>query len=214
MSEKTKRVTTIGMLAALAYLVMVVIRVPVVLFLKYEPKDIIITLGGFILGPMASFLISVIVSIAEMVTVSDTGPIGCLMNLIASCSFACVASFIYKKKHNLKGAVIGLLSGIISMTVVMLIWNYLITPIYLGYQREVVAGLLVPAFLPFNLLKGGINATITMLIYRPLVTGLRKARLIPESKGTQKGNQIGIMLVCLAILITCIVTVLVWNGTI
>ena len=214
MNEKTKKITMIGMLAALSYLLMVVIRVPVVLFLKYEPKDVIITLGGFILGPLTSFIISVIVSVIEMVTVSDTGPIGCLMNLIATCSFACVASFIYKKMHNLKGAVIGLLTGIVTMTSVMLVWNYLITPIYLGYPREVVADMLVPAFLPFNLLKGGINATITMLVYKPLVTGLRKARLIPESKGTQKGNQIGVMLVCFALLVTCIVTVLVWNGTI
>ena len=35
-------------------------------FLKYEPKDVIIALGGFIFGPVEAFLISLAVSIVEM----------------------------------------------------------------------------------------------------------------------------------------------------
>ena len=50
MDSKTKRITTTAMLCAVAYVVVVVGRVPVVLFLKYDPKDIIITLGGLIWG--------------------------------------------------------------------------------------------------------------------------------------------------------------------
>lgn len=42
MNTKTKKITTIGMLSALAYAVVVVGRVPLVLFLKYDPKDIVI----------------------------------------------------------------------------------------------------------------------------------------------------------------------------
>jgi riboflavin transporter FmnP len=67
------------------------VRIPVVLFLKYEPKDVVITIGGFLLGPMASLIISALVSLIEMFTISDTGPIGCLMNLLSTCSFACTA---------------------------------------------------------------------------------------------------------------------------
>ena len=48
MNVKAKRITTIAMLCALAYVVMAVGRVPVVLFLKYDPKDVVITLGGLI----------------------------------------------------------------------------------------------------------------------------------------------------------------------
>ena len=40
MNVKAKRITTIAMLCALAYVVMAVGRVPVVLFLKYDPKDV------------------------------------------------------------------------------------------------------------------------------------------------------------------------------
>ena len=178
MDQKTKRLTMIGMLSAIAFAVMVIGRVPIVLFLKYDPKDVVIVIGGFIFGPLSAFFISLIVSLIEMVTVSDTGFIGCIMNILSTCAFACTAAVIYKKDHTLKGAIIGLVCGVLLMTGIMLLWNYLITPIYLGYPREAVVELLIPAFLPFNLLKGGINSALTLLLYKHVVNTLRKAKLI------------------------------------
>ena len=217
--QRTKQMVTMGMMAALAYIVMVFIRIPVVLFLKYEPKDVIITIGGFIYGPVAAFLISLIVSFVEMFTISETGWIGAAMNLISTCSFACVAAAVYKKNHTLKGAVIGLVIGLISMVAVMMLWNYFLTPIYMGYPREAVAAMLPTAFLPFNLLKGGLNAALTMLLYKPVVITLRKAHLVPASTGAKAGTgfkQIswGVVLVSAAVLVTCILLVLVISGKI
>ena len=216
MNSKTKYITTVAMLCALAFIVMAVVKIPVVLFLKYEAKDVIIAIGGFIFGPLTAAVISLIVSVIEMFTVSDTGIIGLIMNVLASCSFACTAAFIYKKKKTIKGAFLGLTAGVLAMTVVMILWNYLITPIYMGYPREAVAELLVPAFLPFNLLKGGINLAITMLIYKPAVKALRLANLIPESSnGSGKASgKFGYMILAAVILITCIVFVLVLKGVI
>ena len=92
MNSKTKRVTTIGMLCAITYVTMVVGRIPIILFLKYDPSDVIVTLGGFIWGPMTSCIVSVIVATLEMITVSDTGILGCIMNIVQTLSFACTAS--------------------------------------------------------------------------------------------------------------------------
>ena len=213
MNEKVKKMTATAMLCAIAYLV-TIIRIPVVLFLEYGPADIIIALGGFIFGPLTAFTISVVTAFIEMITISDTGWIGFLMNVISTCSFVCIAAFIYKKLHSMKGAIIGLVTGVISMTCIMLLWNYLITPIYMGYDRAMVAEMLVPYFLPYNLLKGGINASITILVYKPIVMGLRKARLIPNSKVEKNKSNIGIMLVAAAVLATCIVVILAMNGII
>ncbi len=214
MNVKSKKLTMIGMLCAVAYIVMVVGRFPVVLFLKYDPKDVVITIGGFIFGPMTSFLISLIVSLIEMVTVSETGPIGCIMNILSTCCFACTAAFIYKKQHTMKGAITGLVTGCLLTTAVMLLWNYLITPIYMGYPREAVAELLLPAFLPFNLLKGGLNTVITLLIYKPIVTALRKAGFLETTspQGAVRQRRTGIMLVCAVLLITLIFLMLVLRG--
>lgn len=182
MDYKTKKLTATGMFCALAYLAVATMRIPLILFLKYEPKDVVITIGGLIFGPLTSFWISLIVSFVQMLTISENGILGFLMNVISSCSFACTAAFIYKKKRTRPGAVAGLLSGWACMVAVMLLWNYLITPLYMGTTREDVAKLLLPAFLPFNLIKGGLNAAVTMFLYKPVVTALRRARMVPESR--------------------------------
>lgn len=214
MNQKTQKIALIGMFCAIAYALMVVGRVPVVLFLKYDPKDVMIAIGGFLLGPFASFIISVVVSFIEMISASDTGIIGFIMNVLSSCSFACTAAFIYKKKHTKSGAMIGLFAGCGVMVVVMLLWNYLITPIYMGYPRAAVAELLLPAFLPFNLLKGGLNMAITLLFYKPVVTALRKAKLALPSASEQTGDSKGVIVFSLFLFVTCAVSVLVMKGVI
>ena len=213
MKLSTRRLTMIGMLCAIAFVIVAFVRIPVVAFLKYEPKDVVITIGGFLFGPLSAFLISAVVSLVEMVTISDTGIIGCIMNLLSTCAFACTAAFVYKKKHTLKGAILGLLAGIAVMVVLMLLWNYLITPYYMGYPREAVAAMLVPVFLPFNLLKGGLNAGITLLIYKPVVGALRRAKLLeaPAQTAPKKGN-LGVMLVGALVVVTCTFFVLVLQG--
>ena len=178
-NEKVKKLVTLSLLAALAYVAMVLIRIPLISFLKYEPKDVIITIGGFMYGPFAAFLMSFVVSFVEMLTVSDTGWIGAVMNLVSTCAFACTASFIYRRIHKVKGAVIGLVVGMVVMIAMMMLWNYFLTPIYMGYPREAVAAMLPTVFLPFNAIKGGINTAITILLYKPVVIALRKAHLAP-----------------------------------
>lgn len=213
--SKTKKLTTIGMLCALAYVAVVVGRIPLVLFLKYDPKDVIIVIGGFIFGPLTSFAITVIVSVVQMFTISGTGILGCIMNIISSCSFACTAAFIYKRKHKLSGALLGLFCGWGCQVAVMMLWNYLIAPIYMGYPREAIVKLLIPAFLPFNLIKGGMNAAITMLLYKPVVTALRRSNLIESKQDSGKMRiNIGVILVALLMLITCVLLILSFNDMI
>ena len=215
MNSKTKKLTTIAMLCALTYVVMAVGRIPVVLFLKYDPSDIIVTLGGFIWGPMTSCIISFVVATIELFTVSDTGIIGWVMNIVQTLSFACVAAVIYKKKQTLSGAVIGLVSGWIVSTAVMMLWNYLITPIYMGYPREAVVELLLPAFLPFNLLKGGLNASITFLLYKPVISVLRKTGFVPAPETTTaKRKNPGLLILAFLVLATCVLIILSMRGII
>lgn len=107
MNCKTKKLTTIGMLCALAYIAAAIGRIPLVLFLKYDPKDIIIVIGGLIYGSLASLIITLIVSFAQMITTSQTGILGFLMNVISSCTFACTAAFIYQKSVKLLVLLLG-----------------------------------------------------------------------------------------------------------
>ena len=96
-----------------------------------------------------------------------------MMNVISSCSFACTAALVYQRRPGRSGAALGFLCGWGCMIPVMLLWNYLAAPIYMGCSREAVAELLLPAFLPFNLVKGGLNAALALALYRPAVRCIR-----------------------------------------
>ena len=212
MNNQTRKITTIGMLCAVTYVIMAVGRIPVVMFLKYDPSDVIVTLGGLIWGPMTSCIVSIVVASVEMVTVSSTGILGCIMNIVQTVSFACTASAIYRKKRTMSGAVIGLSAGCITSVLLMMLWNYLITPLYMGYSREAVAELLLPVFLPFNLLKSVLNAALTFVLYKPVITALRKGgyAAMPE-KESRRQKRNGMTLLAVLLIVTCVLIILAMN---
>ena len=218
----TRTITTLAMITAVAFVLTMVsklIPINIAGFLSYDPKDIVIVIAGFMFGPLSAAGVSIVVSLIEMITISDTGPIGFLMNVLSTVAFACVAAFIYKKKHNLKGAILGLICGCIAMTIVMLLWNYIVTPMYMGIEREAVAAMLLPIFLPFNLIKSGINSALTVVLYKPIVKGLRRARLIAPSKtdetaAQQKKISLGTIVVGAIIAVTLILFFLAMAGVI
>ena len=210
-----KTLTSLAMLTAIAYVVMILSKsLPQVSgFLQLDLKDTVICIGGFVYGPLAAAVISIVVAVVEMFTYSDTGPIGCIMNMLATASFCCTASFVYKKVHTKKGAVLGLALAVVVLVAVMLLWNYLITPLYMtNFSRAEIAAMLPTIFLPFNLVRGGLNMAVILLLYKPVVTALRKARLVPESRSQdapQKKVNAGLLLFALALLATCVTMALV-----
>ena len=216
--SKTHRLTLMAMFAAMAYIIMTVGRFPIssVEFLKYDPKDVILVMGAFILGPLPGLAITLVVAFLEMITVSTTGPIGFLMNFLSSAAFLCPAAVIYKRRHTLRGAAAGLTVGVLCMTGLMLMWNYFVTPYYMGYPREAVAAMLAPVFLPFNLVKGALNAAITMLVYKPVSRALKKSGLVEFQASTpaKKKSVLGAGLIAALVLISCIFAVLIMRGII
>ena len=148
------------------------------------------------------------------VTISTTGPYGFLMNVVSTCAFTVPAALIYRRFHSQKGAIGGLALGVVVLAATMVLWNYIITPFYMGVDRSVVAGMLVPTFLPFNLIKSGINLGITLVLYKPLVNALRKAHLIPQTEGkaSKRSVQIGFTLASIFVLATFVLLFLVFSG--
>ena len=180
MNRKTsldiKKTASIAMLSALAFLARLVFKIPVS-FLTFDIKDTVIALGGLVFGPVSGVVIALVVSLVEMI-ISETGPIGFIMNFVSSAVFAGVASLIYKFKRTFNGAIIGLYSSVAATTAVMLLMNVILTPIYQGVPRSAVIAMLPTLFLPFNFAKTLLNAAIVMLIYKPVVVALRKAKIL------------------------------------
>lgn len=135
--NRIHQVTLLGMCCAIALLSVALIRIPLLLpFLTYSPKDVIITLSGFFLGPFAALSLSFITSVLEMLTVSDTGILGCIMNTIASASFACAVITVFHHHPSRKGLFFALCGGTLLLTISMILWNIWITPLYMGCSRE------------------------------------------------------------------------------
>lgn len=175
-SVDVKKIASIAMLSALAFLARLVFKIPVS-FLTFDIKDTVIALGGLVFGPVSGVVIALLVSLIEMI-ISETGPIGFVMNFVSSAVFAGVASVIYKFKRTFNGAIIGLFSSVAATTAVMMLMNVLLTPIYQGVPRSVVISMLPTLFLPFNFAKTLLNAAVVLLIYKPCVVALRKAKIL------------------------------------
>jgi len=56
----------------------------------------------------------------------------------------------------------------------------LITPLYLGVNKEIILQLMLPAIIPFNLIKGLISSILTLLVYKKISLFLNQESIIPE----------------------------------
>lgn len=219
-TEKTTNVqqlTISAMLAALAYACVaissVVLPIKIEGFLSMEFKDAILLIGAFLFGPATGLGMALVVALLEFLTFSGTGWIGLLMNVLSSALFICPAAAIYRRRHTFGGALMGLACGTAAMCAGMLLWNYIMTPIYMGVERSMVVGLLLPVILPFNLLKAGLNGALTMLLYHSVVSVLRKARLLPQTETSpQRKRSIWIAVAALVCTVMLLLITLVWSG--
>ena len=198
--NKIRTLTLIAVFIALAYISVTVLKFNVQ-FLTFDLKDAIMTVGAMLLGPIAGLIMAFLVALIEFLTVSDTGVYGFIMNALSSIAFVVTASLIYKYKKTLLGAILGLLSAAGIMTAVMMLANLLITPYYMGASPETVAGMIPTLLLPFNLVKAIFNASLVMLIYKPVSNLLKRIRFIGgdspvfSDEGTKKKNVLTTVLV-------------------
>lgn len=214
MNLSTKKITTVGMLCAMALVVNLLIRFPIVpsvSFLNYDPKDIVIVIGGFIYGPAVCFIMSTITSVLEIMFRGGT-ILDVLMNMISTCTFAVTAAYFYKKNHTKKGAIIGLVLGILACAISMLLWNYVVDPIYFQMPRDAVVAML-PAIFLFNVLKCGMNTGVTIFLYKPIVNILRRTNLVDKSENEHSASR-DMLILGIFIIISVICLILGFQGII
>lgn len=216
---ETRQLATMAMLVALAYVVMYTVHLPLMAaapFLKYDPKDVVLLIGSFIYGPLSGLAMSFTVCFLEMITVSEDPLYGFVMNFIASAAFILPAATIYHRRRTMKGAIVGLACSIVAMTGVMLLWNYLITPLYMKTTREAVAGMLLPIIVPFNLIKSVLNAALVLVLYQPLTNILRRTHLLPAlpDGSLRRSYNLSAVFLGLFLLATGVLVALVLTGTI
>ena len=71
---------------------------PAAAFLEYDPADIPILIGTFAYGPIAGFILTIVVSLIQGSTVSaGSGVIGIVMHIVATGSCTLICGTIYQK---------------------------------------------------------------------------------------------------------------------
>ncbi len=165
----TRKLCGMAVLAALAVTLACTVHIPYfgASFLEYSPSDVPILIASFMYGPISGLIITVIVALIQGFTVSaSAGPIGIAMNIFSTGTFVIVAGLIYKFHRNIKGAIVSLVVGFLSGVVAMVLWNIIITPLYMNVSRQVVITMIPTVFLPFNLMKYAGNAGLTFVLYK------------------------------------------------
>jgi len=177
----------ISILSAIGYILMFIsVPLPMLFpeFLKIDISDLPALLGGIALGPMAGITIAFFKNLLQFITgMSTTGGVGEFANFLIGGSFVFTVSYIYSKKRDVTGVIIGLISGIIVMTIIGCIANYfIILPFYstIGWSIDAVVAMgsaINPAInnklsfviwiiAPFNILKSGIMSVLTLPMYK------------------------------------------------
>ncbi len=172
----TKKLTRLSLLAAISVMLVAAIRIPFppAPFLELDFADVPILIATFAYGPLTGFILTIVVSLVQGITVSAaSGVIGIIMHILSTGSFVLVAGTIYSKGKTRKSALIGLLLGAITLTIVMVAFNLIFTPIFMGQPVETVMAMIIPVFIPFNLLKGVLNGTITFILYKSISNYLK-----------------------------------------
>jgi len=173
-----------ALFVALAYATMFVFRFNVV-FLTFDLKDVFLTIGGLLFGPVAAVAMSLLTAFLEFITVGDTGPYGFIMNFASSAVFTSVCALVYKYRKKLSGAFVGLVAAVFAMTAVMIILNLFVTPLYMDNTTSADVAKMIPTLLlPFNLTKAVFNASFVLLLYKPASRALKAAGVKPSLEGT------------------------------
>lgn len=167
---KLAKMVKMAVLSALAFVFILLIRFPLfpaVPYLIYDPGDIPLLIGSFMFGPLAGFIMVVVVSALQALFLSGDGIVGFAMHVIASGALVVVAGLIYRKFHTRRGAGAALICGAAAMGLVMIPANLIFTVHAYGVPYETVMATM-PLTVGFNLLKAGINSLIVFFIYKPL----------------------------------------------
>ena len=168
----TRQLVSMAMLGAIAIVLVSSIHFPLIpaaAFLEYDPADIPIMICAFAYGPAAGFILTAVVSFIQGMTVSaQSGIIGIIMHIFATGCCVLVAGNIYKKNKSKKTAIFALICGAIAQTLAMVVMNMSFTPLFMGAPLEVVMSMMIPAIIPFNALKAGINGAITFFLYKSI----------------------------------------------
>ena len=188
-SKKLHTIVKIAILTALAAIIML-FEIPLPFapsFYKLDLSEIVILMGGFAMGPVAAVVMELLKNLLNiLLNGTSTAYIGEFANFVTSCALVLPASIIYKYRKTLNGAIIALIAGTLSLTIVgSLLSFFLLIPAFSEFYHLPIDDiinmgsavnplvtdlktLVMFAVAPFNIVKGVVCSVVSLLLYKRL----------------------------------------------
>lgn len=198
MNNKVQKMVSIAMLAAIGTVLQFVAFpiMPAFSFLKIDFSDIPILLGMFLYGPLAGVITAFVRSLLHLFLtgLAPQNMVGDFASFLASSIFTLPIFYFFGKKKNIRtNRIVGLVSGILALTIFMSIANYfVITPVYLqlyGVTTQQFLGTSLASYVaigivPFNLIKGLLVSGVFLVLHAKLLPWLSKKQHTIQKKNT------------------------------
>lgn len=178
----TRQLVTMALMCAIAALFSFV-QIPILPaapFLTYDPSLMPAMVCGFAFGPGAGFAVGAVAAVIHGLILGEW--VGSLMNICATLFFVVPAALIYRKKHTLQGAIAGLIVGVVTATLGGVVANLTIGVAFWYGTPDAIMPLILPAVVPFNLIKTVLNSLLTLIVYKAI------SNLITPKKNQVKGR--------------------------
>ena len=172
----TRQLVTMALMCAIGVLLSFVEfpLLPGVTWLKYDASAMPAMVCGFAFGPAAGLAVGIVGAVIHGILMADFS--GAIMNILVVTGFILPAALVYRRSRTFKSGVVGLVLSAVAATVMA------ITPMWLGVPLDAVVAMILPILTPFNLAKAGINAVLTLIVYKSI------SNLITPKKKQVKGR--------------------------
>ena len=178
----TRQLVTMALMCAIAALFSFV-QIPILPaapFLTYDPSLMPAMVCGFAFGPGAGFAVGAVAAVIHGLILGEW--VGSLMNICATLFFVVPAAAIYARKHTFVCAIAGLLVGCVIATAGPVLTNLTIGVWFWYGSADAIIPLMLPAVVPFNLIKTVLNSALTLVVYKAI------SNLITPKKDQVKGR--------------------------
>ena len=187
--NKVKMMVQTAMLAAIA-VVLMLFEIPLPFapsFYEIDFSEVPVLVGCFAMGPASGVAIELLKILLNFaINGTQTAGVGELANFLIGCGMVVPAGLIYKKVRSRKGAITGMVTGTLFMTIVGCFLNaFVLLPTYakaFGMPLDALVGMgtavnshitslttfVLFAVAPFNLLKGVLVSLIVFIIYKKI----------------------------------------------
>ncbi len=170
MRRKTKDIVLGALLAALSFISMYFIQIPIFSqapYLQFDPSEVFTLFAAFFISPSMGVLVTIVKVILFYLTKQESGPIGSLMNFLAVAPFVFFAGVFFKKMKNIVfplNYIIPILIGTLIRILVMIPANLIFVPIYWGLTLKATWIYIWSINVWFNLVVSIINGIIFIIL--------------------------------------------------